>query len=95
LSEKTEPMTLKIDRSVLPGLTVFTLSGRIDAEHAAELERLFGPQTDYDNIVLDLKEIRLADRAAVRFLARCQACGVKLENTPAYIHEWMERERGE
>jgi hypothetical protein len=67
----------------------------MDAEHAAELERLFGPQTGYENIVLDLKEIRLADRAAVRFLARCQACGVKLENTPTYIHEWIERERGE
>jgi anti-anti-sigma regulatory factor len=88
-------MTLKIERSVQQGLTVFALSGRLDAEHAGELERLFGPQTDYRNVVVDLKEIRLADRSAVRFLACCEAGGLKLENCPAYIRQWMENERSE
>lgn len=67
----------------------------MEAEHTEELERLFGPRTGYGDIVLDLKEIRLADRAAVGFLARCEACGVKLENCPAYIREWMQQERSE
>jgi len=42
---------------------------------------------------VDLKEINLVDREAARFLARCEAGGVKLENCPAYIREWMEREK--
>ena len=27
----------------------------------------------------------------VRFLARCQADGMKVENCPAYVHEWKYR----
>jgi len=29
----------------------------------------------------------------VRFLAHCEADGVKLDNCPAYIREWIEKER--
>ena len=88
-------MTLKIERSEQPGLTILTLSGRLDAEHIPEMERLFGPRTGCCKIIVDLKEIRLADRAAVRFLARCEVDGMKLENCPAYIREWMQQERPE
>jgi hypothetical protein len=35
--------------------------------------------------------VRLADREAVTFLRDCQADGIKLENCPAYVREWMER----
>jgi hypothetical protein len=42
-------------------------------------------------IVLDLRDVRLADRDAVKFLRDCQADGMKLENCPAYVREWMER----
>lgn len=86
-------MTLKIERSARRGFTVFALSGRIEAEHVAELKKLFELGTDCRNILLDLKEIKLADREAVRFLARCEGDGMKLENCPAYIREWMEREK--
>jgi hypothetical protein len=86
-------MTLKIESAASPEVTVFTLSGRMEAEHIAELERLFKLQTGCRNIVVDLDEIRLADRDAVMFLARCEANGMKLQNCPAYIREWMERER--
>ena len=89
---RREPMTLRIERWVQKRFTIFSLSGQLEAEHTAELERVFGPQTDYSNIVVDLKEIRLADRAAVRFLARCEVQGLKFENCPAYIREWMHRE---
>jgi len=59
----------------------------------AELRRLFGLQTDYRDIVLDLKDVSVVDRAAMLFLARCEADGVKLENCARYIREWMEREK--
>jgi len=73
------------------GITVFTLSGRMKAEEVAEVKALF--DADYRTIVLDLRDVTLADRDAVRFLRDCEADGMKLENCPAYVREWMERER--
>jgi hypothetical protein len=52
-----------------------------------------GMATDYRSIVLDLRDVRLADRDAVKFLRDCEADGMKLENCPAYVREWMEREK--
>jgi anti-anti-sigma regulatory factor len=86
-------MTLKIEKFVRSGSTVFVLSGRIEAEHIEELESLLDLQKDTPAIVVDLREVRLADRGAVRFLARCESDGVRLENCPAYIREWMGREK--
>jgi anti-anti-sigma regulatory factor len=86
-------MTLKIERSARRGFTVFALSGRIEPEHVAKIKELFKVQGDPRSIVVDLKDVKLVDREAVRFLARSEADGVKLENCPAYICEWMEREK--
>jgi hypothetical protein len=86
----THPMTLRIERSARQGFTVFALSGRMEAEQVAELKELF--DCDYRNIILDLRDVRLADRDAVKFLKRCEAEGMKLENCPAYIREWLDRE---
>jgi hypothetical protein len=83
-------MTLRIERSARQGSTVFILSGRMKAEHVAELKELF--DTDYQSIILDLQEMRLADREAVKFLRSCERDGIKLENCPAYVREWMDRE---
>jgi predicted metal-binding protein len=84
-------MTLRIERSARQGFTVFSLSGRMTAEQVAELKALF--DTDYRSIILDLQEMRLADRDAVKFLRGCEADGMKLENCPAYVREWMDSER--
>jgi hypothetical protein len=88
---RQQTMTLRIERSVRQGVMVFTLSGRMTAEEVAELKALFA--ADYRKIVLDLRDVRLADRDAVKFLRDCQADGMKLENCPAYVREWMEREK--
>jgi predicted metal-binding protein len=84
-------MTLRIERSVRQGITFFTLSGHMKAEEVAELKALF--DTAYRTIVLDLRDVRLADRDAVKFLRSCERGGMKLENCPAYVREWMDRER--
>jgi predicted metal-binding protein len=81
---------LRIERSARQGFTVFALSGRMEAEQVAELKELF--DCDYRNIILELRDVRLADRDAVKFLKRCEADGMKLENCPAYIREWLDRE---
>jgi predicted metal-binding protein len=84
-------MTFRVERSARQRLTVFTLSGRMEAEQVTELKELF--DRDYRNIILDLWDVRLADRDAVRFLRGCEADGMKLENCPAYVREWMDREK--
>lgn len=84
-------MTLKIEKSTRRIFTVFSLTGRMEAEHVAELQELF--DDDYRLIVLDLEEVRLADRNAVRFLKACEAYGMSLENCPGYVREWIDREK--
>ena len=31
---------------------------------------------------------------AINFLVRCESDGITLENCPAYVREWMTRQRG-
>ena len=83
---------LKIQRTV-NGEVVFTLSGRLDGENIGELHALFGTEAEGHRILLDLKDLTLVDRDAVRFLERCEADSIKLKNCPAYIREWIARER--
>jgi anti-anti-sigma regulatory factor len=85
-------MTLRIQRAADGNVVTLTLSGRIDAEQVADLQSLFASEANDHRIVLDLHEVDLVDRDTVRFLARCAAGGVQLEQCPAYIREWIERE---
>ena len=84
---------LKIQRSA-NGKVVFTLSGRIEAEDVTELQRLLELEPVARRLVLDLEDVTLADRDAVTFLMRCEQNGIRLENCPPYIREWIEREKG-
>jgi hypothetical protein len=84
---------LRIQRKV-NGKVIFTLSGRIEAEDIDELRRLFELEDSSRKIALDLRDVTLVDRDGVKFLAVCEAKGIELENCPAYIREWIARERG-
>ena len=84
---------LKIQRKA-NGKVVLTLSGRIQAEDIDELHRLLELEGADSHIALDLKNVTLVDRDAVKFLAACEADSVKLENCPAYVREWIRRESG-
>ena len=84
---------LRITRAA-NGEAVFRLSGRMDAESVAELERLFSAETRGRPIVLDLKDLTLVDREAVIFLAKCDG-DVQIKNCPPYIREWIRREQSE
>ena len=84
-------MTLKIQRMVKRHGAIFILCGRIDAKEVPELQRLMAAEGQ-KYVVLDLKEVKLIDREAVRFLARCKENGIKVENCPAYIREWILKE---
>ena len=85
---------LRIQQSSNDQETILSLSGRIDAEDLAELQRVLTLETRRKNIIFDLKDITLVGRDAVQFLASCEADRVKLENCPAFIREWIDTQRG-
>ena len=62
-------------------------------EHVAELRRLFSLEDAGHSIALDLKEVTLVERDAVKFLSECESNRISLKNCPAYIREWINRER--
>ncbi|MGE0824373.1 MAG: hypothetical protein AB7G75_06340 [Candidatus Binatia bacterium] len=86
---------LKIERATDGNLVIFILSGQIEEEQVAELGALFDLGAHSHNLVLDLHEVRLVDREAVQFLARCEAQGARLAHCPAYIREWIARVRNQ
>jgi hypothetical protein len=84
---------LRIRRSS-NGQVVFKLSGQMDEEQIAELETLIRSEAEGRHIVLDLKDLILVGRDAISFLRQCEADNIQLKNCPAYIREWITRERG-
>ncbi len=75
------------------GEVVFTVSGQMDRGNVAELQSIISSEATGRRIVLDLKDLILADQVVVSFLVRCEADGIQLKNCPAYIREWVLRER--
>lgn len=63
-------------------------------EDVAELQRLISLEPADGRIALDLLDVTLIERDAVKFLARWEAEGITLENCPAYIRNWINAERG-
>ena len=74
------------------GDVVFTLSGRLDKEHVAELESLIGAEGKDRHIILDLKDMTLTGQDGIAFLAQCEAAGIALVNCDPYVREWISRQ---
>ena len=69
---------------------VFTVSGQLGSENVNELCQLVDVEPAGSIIVLDLTDLVLADRDAVRFLRDYETRGrVALRNCPAYVRAWM------
>jgi len=83
---------LRILRKADKGFVIFTLSGRIANENLEELQKLFREELVERRLVLDLKEVKLVDRDSIKFLARYENNGVRLDNCPAFIREWIMKE---
>lgn len=58
-----------------------------------ELEALLEKESQPAEAMLDLIEVKLVDREAIRFLASCKARGIGLKNCPSYIRRWIEQGR--
>jgi len=71
-------------------LVVLRISGRITTEHVEMLRELL--EKESGRVAIDLKDVLLIDREAVKLLATCKFSGVELRNCPPYIREWVKRE---
>ena len=83
---------LRIQRKA-NGEVVFTLSGRIDKEHIADLEALIGAEGKDRRIILDLKDMTLTGQDGITFLAQCETAGIELANYDPYVREWITRQK--
>lgn len=83
-------MTCRIDRLSNDHGIVLRISGRITGE---DLEVLRRALSEGRIVAVELAEVALVDRDAVRFLAVVEAQGIELRQGAAYIGEWILRER--
>ena len=83
---------VKITRVTEAGSTSVIVSGRIGAPQLSDLRQCLEAEKA-SNVVLDLTEVSLVDVEVVQFLLRCEGQGIGLVGCPAYIREWMVRER--
>ena len=85
-------MTWKIDRYVeQQRLVVLRLSGRIDRDDVDTLREMIGREKE--PVAIDLTEVVLVDRDVVRLFATSELNGIELRNCPAYIREWVSKDK--
>jgi hypothetical protein len=85
-------MTCRIDRVVIgTGLLILRISGQITGKDVDLLRSLL--EQEESLVAIDLKDVLLVDRGAVRLLVLSELNGAELRNCPAYIREWVKRER--
>ena len=73
------------------GEVLFTLSGRIETEDIAQLQELRAAEASGQQLILDLRDVTLVNEDAVKFLRRCEADGIKLENCPLHVRRWVDQ----
>lgn len=71
--------------------TTIRLIGQFDAEYIPELKDQI--EAHGHVIALEMEEVTLVDLDIVRFLINCEEKGIELRGIPAYIKEWIIRER--
>ena len=83
-------MTCRIDRLAIERGVALRVSGRITGD---DLEILRIALEESGVVAVDLAAIELVDRDAVTFLAVKESSGIELTRCPAFIREWIARER--
>ena len=86
-------MVLRIDRADRRGSAVFLLSGRIELQHIGELQTEFAAERL--PIIVDLTDVKLVHREVIETLAHWELDGIKLENCPTYVRDWIARVRSQ
>ena len=84
-------MTCRVDRVLIEQDVVLRISGRMTGD---DLDVLRTALEEGRVVAIDLTEVALVDRDAVKLLASIEGKGIELRHGPAYIREWVARERG-
>jgi hypothetical protein len=87
-------MTWRIDR-VVDGddIVALCISGRITKHDLDTLRNAI--EEEASAFAVDLRNVVLVDREAVKFLAQRELNGTVLRNCPPYIRDWVTRERAD
>ncbi len=83
-------MTCRIDRIPTDLGLVLRVSGRITRD---DLDVLRTAIEDGGVVAVELSELELIDRDALKILAIYEANGIELRHCPPYIREWITRAR--
>ena len=84
-------MTCRIDRLSIEQGVVLHISGRMTGE---DLDVFRTALEEGRVVAIDLTDVELVDRDAVKFLTQIDGTDIELRHCPAYIREWVTRERG-
>ena len=84
-------MTLRIDIAPQESRRTLMLAGGISSAEVQHLKAQFADAGD--PAALDLRQLRLVDLDAVRFLAAAERRGIELRHIPNYVREWIQIEK--
>ena len=87
-------MPCRIERVVGPdGIVVLQISGRIDEPDVEIVRELMDSETSKSTVALDLRNVTLVSRDAIKLLSTVEEKGTELRNCPAYIRDWISQEK--
>ena len=92
-AKRGEHEMLKIEKDTAGCVTKLRLSGHIRSDPIESIRSEM--DGNCATKILDLSEVTLVDVGGVRFLISCEDEGIELVQCPAYVREWMLRERAE
>ena len=74
------------------GSITLLLNGKFSEDAIPELAQFLSTaKVGHDRVFLDLSEVTLVDRRAVRYFSEQASADVKLVNCPTYLRRWITR----
>lgn len=83
-------MTFRIDQVPTAQGLVLRISGRLSMEDLNVVRTALGGRRV---VAIELADVELVDRDTVQLLAQTEAEGIELRSCPAYIREWITKQR--
>jgi len=69
------------------------LHGNFTGDYVSAVEKALSPHAySRNNVVLDLRNVTLVDRAAMELLRGPKLKDIKIRNTPSYVTRWIAQE---
>jgi ABC-type transporter Mla MlaB component len=70
------------------------LCGQFTAEYVGELEKALNTVAgSSQSVAIDMTNVTLVDREAMKFLCNTHSKDIPVENIPPYVQRWIEQEK--